>query len=306
MDGAKIAMSMIAETLARYVGESWFEAWAFNSHCGIRMPGVSLFKVKGKGNVKGKSSQADGGICSCGGYNGNYGRGGHDVPIGMPTEVSQVSRAHMALKMLISHEEVQVLTQDPTTMQKIQQATGATGMLSDSVYPGTCLQEMTVAGSTPESVFSAVMGIVKRLAEALGCLSSGEKHVAPGDARVKLVVPKKAAAAVIGTGGQQVKDIKAMTGIRVSVDVNSLPCGDERLHEQALCLIGPCSSLQPALEVVVREVANFLTEPWFESWASSSLTGQKFPGLQLFEAVSRGKGNAKGKGDYGGQMQGRT
>jgi len=346
MDGAKIAMSMIAETVGRYSRESWFEAWAFNSHCGMRMPGVSL-KEKGKGTAKGKGLKGDGGMAqdwdgssdwrfakggdiggdlgssirSYGGYNGSYGsshgssysrgRSHSDVgaPIGSmaaaeaeagPTlrDGSSCPRAHMALKMLISHEEVQVLTKDPTIMQKIQQATGTTGMLSDSVYPGTFLQEVTVAGATRDSVFSAVLVIVRKLSEALGCLSSGEKNVAPGDVRVKLVVPKKAAAAVIGTGGQQVKDIKAMTGIRISVDVNSLPCGDQRLHEQALCLIGPCSSVQPALEVVVREVANLLPEPWFESWASFSLTGQEFPGLMLFEAVSRGKGPMHSRNMY--------
>jgi len=204
--------------------------------------------------------------------------------------------AGMALKMLVAPEEVNVLGQDSSTMMQIQQATNTIGMLSEKPYPGTTLQELTVQGPTAEAVYNAVFLILNKIAEVMGAVRSGETNIPLGDARVKLVVPKRAAAAIIGPGGQTVKQIKMQTGIYVHVDTNSLPCADG-MPEQGVCLAGPLTSLQAALSQVVAEVANFCGEPWFEAWAAHSNTGQVIPGFVLFE----GKGKAgKGKGAPGG------
>ncbi|CAE8582864.1 unnamed protein product, partial [Polarella glacialis] len=312
----KAAISMIADTVGRYSSEPWFEAWAFNSHCGLDFPGLSLFareRGKGKdGERKGKGKGRDFGgdldfspkgwakgsvrvLCLLGRITVFVfdDRAGGGYASGPP--------AQMTVKMLVSIEEVGILGQDPTIMQKVQQETGTTGMLSESSYPGTALQELTVQGPNAEAVLTAVSAIISRITDVMGTLSSGELNVPPGDVRIKLVIPKRAAAALIGPGGQQVKHIKASTGIRISIDEHSMACGDPSVMEEAVCLIGPANSAKPALEAVVRETANCLSEPWFSAWANHSNAGKHVPGLVLFEAVARGNsfGGGKGKGKFG-------
>merc|ERR1712061_729101 len=173
--------------------------------------------------------------------------------------------------MGVSADDVNVLGRDPTTMMQIQQATSTIGMLSDQAYPGTNLQELTIQGPSAEAVFNAVLLILNKVGEVMGAVSSGELHVPLGEGRVKLVVPKRAASAVIGPGGQKVKQIRAQSGIRVSVDPNSIPCSD-KIAEQAVCLAGPLNGMQVALGLVVTEVANFAAEGWFQAWAAHSNT----------------------------------
>mmetsp|Transcript_874 Transcript_874/g.1616 ORF Transcript_874/g.1616 Transcript_874/m.1616 type:complete len:244 (+) Transcript_874:1-732(+) len=208
--------------------------------------------------------------------------------------------APMALKVLVSGDEVGILGSDPATMMQIQQATGTTGMLSERHYPGTSLQELTVQGPSHEAVFNAVLLILNKVAEVNGAVRSGETNVPPGDARVKLVVPKRVAAAIIGPGGQNVKQIKVQTGVHVHVDPNSIPCM-EGISEQGVCLAGQLSSIHGALGHIIGELANFSCEPWFEAWAAHSNTGQVIPGLTLFEGKGKGgKGKAMEKGPKGG------
>jgi len=200
----------------------------------------------------------------------------------------------MAVKMLVSQDEVGVLGHDPSTMQQIQQATGTVGMLSEGTYPGTLLQELTVQGPSGESVFNAVLGILNKIGEAMGVVAGGDMDVQQGEARVKLVVPKRAAAAIIGPGGQMVKQIKVQTGVRVHVDMNPVPCMDQ-LFEQAIILAGKFEGIQSALYQVVTEVSNFSREDWFQPWAEYSNTGREIPGLILYEGFYRGKGGKGGK-----------
>lgn len=324
IEGAYLALSMIGETVTQLVGEPWFDAWAANSHCGFVVPGLVLFadpKGRSKGKAKGGGKEGGGpkgfGFKGKGpavvapaitdtGYGGNEwdlgsgewacfdGAGAGAVADQTNDAVNGEVGGPMALKVLISPEDVAVLGQDPVAMQEIQQATSTTGMLSEKYYPGSMLQELTVQGPNADSVFNALLLILNRIAEVTGGVRSGEVNVAPGDVAVKLVVPKRAAAAIIGPGGQNVRQIKAETGIRISVDVNTIPCGD-RAAEQAVFVCGPFTNIHTALNHVIMEVANFGKEPWFQSWAAHSNAGLVIPGLALFES---GKGKGKGKSGY--------
>lgn len=237
-------------------------------------------------DMNGEGYGADGG---CGGASetASCGAGVTDCTQDMH-DFRSPSGNQMALKVLISAEEVAVLGEDPTTMALIQQATETTGLLSETRYPGTPLQELVVQGPTVEAVFNATLLIITRLGEVMGSVSSGERSVPWGEARVKLVVPTPAASAIIGPGGQTMKQIKAQTGVSVCVDMNSIPCGDG-LMEQAVRLAGPLAGIQPSLGQVVTEVASFWHEPWFETWAAHSNAGVVVPGLLLFDFGS-GKG----------------
>jgi len=337
LQGAYMALTMIAEVLIQLSTEVWFEAWANHSNCGVPIPGLVLF---GDGGGKGGKAQGKG-KGKAKGYRGGdedlAQRAAHaelyKVPMGH-AELSRVPVGHadlsripmgvlamhsnhqqavvespeiaaasmaaampdpagcglqadgsvastMAVKVLISEDEVAVLGQDPATMMQIQQATSTIGMLSDKAYPGTTLQELTIQGPSAEAVFNAVLLILNKIGETMGSVSSGEVGVPLGEGRVKAVVPKRAASAIIGPGGQKVKQIRLQSGIRVTVDPNSIPCSD-KVAEQAICLAGPLTGMSIALGQLVAEVAHFAGEGWFQAWAAHSNTGQVIPGLALF------------------------
>jgi len=204
------------------------------------------------------------------------------------------SRRHaLALKLLMAPEEVSALSMDASAMVEIQQATGTSGMLSETLYPGTSLQELAIQGPGPDALLDAMLLIFKRVADILGTVRCGDPYVPNGDAHVKLVVPTRAAAAIIGPGGKSVKALKANAGIHVHIDATTLPC-TPAVSEQGVCIAGPVASMQMALGQIVGEVAKCCKEPWFEAWASHSNAGQVVPGLVLFEG--KGKGGKGGKG----------
>merc|ERR1712107_236116 len=157
-------------------------------------------------------------------------------------------------------------------MAQIQQATSTQGMLGDQAFPGCKLFELTVQGPSAESVFQAVILMLNKIVDALGKVCADDANVEPGYAHVKLVVPRRAAAAVIGPGGQSVKQLRAQTGVRLHVDMTPIACGD-LVSEQAISLYGPLAGMQTALAAVATEVANFATEPWFPVWANHSNSG---------------------------------
>jgi len=324
VEGAQVAISMIAETVNHFVGEPWYDAWANHSHCGLVIPGFVLFldgkgkAPKGKGKGKGKydsydrygpsigaaphsnhysggalysqsalapphSSHSDG-YHSDGYHSDGYHSDGYKADPG-----ENNSSGYFTLKLLVTMDEVNSLSQDGTGMAQIQQATGTQGILGDQCYPGTHLQELAVQGSSADGVFQAVLLMINKISDALGCMSAGDPAVEPGSAAVKLVVPRRAAAAIIGPGGQTVKQLRAETGIKLHVDMTQIPCG-ETLSEQALCLYGPLSGMQSAIGAVVNEVAHFVNEPWFDTWANHSNSGVVIPGLVLFDSKGKGKG----------------
>lgn len=315
LHGTGIALSMLAEAVGHFTNEVWFEAWSSNSHCGLVVPGLVLFvdgKGKGKGKFKGKGMKWDEeDFHSMAPGLPGYGADFQQKPLGKMSPMmgkngggfvadvaASAQPGAMTLKVLVSSEEVSVLSADSSTMSQIQQATGTTGMLSEKFYPGTALQELTIQGPSPDAVFNAILLILTKVAEVVGAVRSGEQSVPPGDARVKIVVPKRAAAAIIGPGGQNVKQLKVQAGIHVHVDANSIPCG-YAVSEQGVCLAGPVASMQMAISQVVAEVANCCCEPWYEVWAAHSNAGHVIPGLTLFEGKGKG-GKGGGYAGYGG------
>merc|ERR1740121_42791 len=125
-------------------------------------------------------------------------------------------------------------------------------------------------------------------------MSSGETEpVDAGDARLKLVVPAKVSASIIGVGGRSVKQICHQCAIRVLVDHSSVPCG-KGMSEQAVMLHGTCGAVQSALPLVFEHIILLSQDKDFHAWAQHSNVGKDIPGFTLFA----GKG-AKGKGKEG-------
>lgn len=200
-----------------------------------------------------------------------------------------------ALKFLFSAMEMDTLS---AKLSEIQQETGALLTANNRYYPGTELQELSITGSSTEVVLAAILQAQTTILNDLGNLTNDEPEVPAEEGRLKAVVPTKAAASLIGKGGENIKSMRAQTGIHVHIESQSIPPGGGELAEQVVAFAGPLTGLQSAVPILADHVAVLTAESWFASWASSSNAGVEIPGLWL-EFSTKGHGKGKGKGKDG-------
>merc|ERR1719189_392728 len=100
-------------------------------------------------------------------------------------------------------------------------------------------------------------------------MDSGEDNFEPGGARLKMVVPAKVAASIIGVGGASVKQICHQCAVRVQVDQIPVPCG-RGMSEQAVLLSGMAGAVQNALPLVFEHIAFNTAEMELYVWVSFS------------------------------------
>lgn len=197
----------------------------------------------------------------------------------------------VAVKVLVGQREAQVLLgHDGTTLSEIQATTNTSMKLSEGIYPGSSLRELTVQGMSKEAVLLAIIYVLTVIVELLGYMCSGEDNVEAGGARLKLVVPAKVAASIIGVGGASVKQICHQCAVRVQVDQSPVPCG-RGWTEQAVLLSGMAGAVQSALPLIFEHIALIAAEKDLYAWAAYSNTGNKIPGFTLFSGKGKGKGN---------------
>merc|ERR1719410_2223836 len=109
----------------------------------------------------------------------------------------------MVMKLLIGVEEAAVLrAQGGVALEEIQRVTGTEIAISreGDVYPGTSLLEMVVGGGSASAVATAIVEAMKRIVDARGSLGLGDQQAEQGAASLKVIIPSKATAAVIGPG----------------------------------------------------------------------------------------------------------
>jgi ribosomal protein S3 len=313
LDGLQAAMPLIAGHVGEVANEPWFATWCMSSNAGTFIPGLQLFQnVKGHGKGKGKADAHGMG----GGAYDNGGKGSYDTgkglygPAAVPSfaggkghapyaspPMNKARGLNVSLKLLFTADEANcIYGADGRAFTELQATTYTTMRMSDAVYPGSDLYELVISGANEEGVLAAVLQVLDRIMEYVGSVTAGEGGVESGGAALKLVIPAKAAAAVIGVGGQTVKQLRQQSGVRLSVDTNPVPCTAE-MAEQAVLIMGTFSAVNLALSTVMQQVAEVSAERWFEIWATSSIAGTHIPGFQLF-AKGKGKG-AEGKSKDG-------
>mmetsp|Transcript_106602 Transcript_106602/g.299514 ORF Transcript_106602/g.299514 Transcript_106602/m.299514 type:complete len:592 (-) Transcript_106602:52-1827(-) len=198
-----------------------------------------------------------------------------------------------AMKCLFSEPEIEAMT---SYSMEIQQITGAALNTNGKLYPGTQLQELNISGPSSDSVVQALIYGMTRIVQESGALTNGEENAPPGESRFKTILPTKSAASIIGKGGENIMQLRQMTGLHVHVEKNALPPQGGELSEQIVSFSGNFQGIQDALPFVVENVEPLVGEAWFLSWATSSNAGLVVPGLQ-FEFSGKGlKGGGKGDG----------
>jgi len=249
--------------------------------------------------------------CYKGGYDASYGqKGGYDASYGQKGGYDSygqqkakfmkiVNELPMCVKALISMKDAScILGRGGATSKEIGQATGTTLHVSgrDEFYPGTSLQELSIRGPSAESVHSSLLQVFGKLAEDHGRLSCGDENVEEGGARIKMLVPVKAARAIIGKGGENITALRAATGLWIKVD--EMAIGAHDAAEQLVLLSGSLNGVQAAVTNIIEKIAQSMSDPGFVTWASSSQAGS---GVPFAQQVAPCKGSLKGKGkmDYG-------
>lgn len=193
-----------------------------------------------------------------------------------------------AMKFLFSEAEMRAIGQQG---EEIQQMSGATLATTGELYPSTSFQELNIAGPNTEAVLSAAVYALAHIVQVEGAVTNGEEDVPHGEGRLRIVVPTKSAASVIGKGGSTIAHIRAITKLYVHVDTAKVPPDAGPLSEQIVSLSGPLVGLQDGLATILEHVFEMVGEPWFAAWASSTNVGLEFPGIAL---------ELSGKGMHGG------
>eukprot|EP00929_Paragymnodinium_shiwhaense_P002736 TRINITY_DN10301_c0_g3_i5.p1 TRINITY_DN10301_c0_g3~~TRINITY_DN10301_c0_g3_i5.p1 ORF type:complete len:987 (-),score=243.32 TRINITY_DN10301_c0_g3_i5:96-3056(-) len=211
-----------------------------------------------------------------------------------------------ALKILVAAEEAKVLrsVEGVTLINEIQEKARVEVLTSgeQQFYPGTSLQEFIVKGVRVEMVVGAAVQLLTAILETLGQLVNGEKSQQPGFVKVRTALCSKAAMALIGPGGQVIKQVRSQSQMHVHVETTIVPPGAMGdLSEQVVTLDGPGAGVQTAFNLISEVSSQFMREDFFKAWANNSHCGLTFPGLILFNEGKGKSGKAKSKGgSYGG------
>lgn len=214
----------------------------------------------------------------------------------------------MAIKLLLSAPEASALLGPAGALIKEIGAQTLTRMHishRDEYYPGTQLQELAIRGDGYETVATACLHAVAKVVEGTGTICGGDHDVEEGCARVRVIVPVASARALIGKGGENIKTLRAQTGLKVHID--EVAIGEGEMAEQVVVLLGGIAGVQAALPHIIEKVSESAQQHWFSGWACTSNAGHG--GNVVATAVvtnSKGKGGWKGGGgwDKGGKKGG--
>lgn len=230
--------------------------------------------------------------------------------MGMPAAKAPQQPVGMCVKMLMSPKEgAAIIGPSGSHSKQISEMTGSRLHLSSKgeYYPGTQLQEMFVKGPSADSVSNCVLQVLSKLQEETGRISGGEFEVEEGGARVHFVLPVPAIRALIGKSGENIKDLRMNSGMKIHVE--DIVIGTQEMVEQVVSCAGNIAGLNTVVPIMVDKVNEAaVPQPWFQRWAFDQKACPN--GNANFAGYGKGKGkDSYGMsggygGGYGGGMSG--
>eukprot|EP00746_Dinoflagellata_sp_MGD_P142502 gnl/MRDRNA2_/MRDRNA2_75461_c0_seq1.p1 gnl/MRDRNA2_/MRDRNA2_75461_c0~~gnl/MRDRNA2_/MRDRNA2_75461_c0_seq1.p1 ORF type:complete len:778 (+),score=154.55 gnl/MRDRNA2_/MRDRNA2_75461_c0_seq1:108-2336(+) len=339
LEGVSGSLAAISSFIAACSSEPWFDTWSKNSHCGQTYTGLvlsldSAAKGAGKGAVPGPpaipalpdmsvGALQDPAVMAA--MNGGSDLSTAVVPVTTEAQSAQAKKMQetsqqmalaasmatnttntaavgtIAIKMLVSVDERMAISADVNVLISIQQATGTTINMSEGVYPGSELYELTVQCNGPHdvaagAVLTAMVELYNIVLITNGRLTAGDDNVPGTTCRVKLVMPALAASGIIGKGGQMVKLISKSCNARVAVDMNTIPVPEHGdLREQVVRLDALAKDITLAFHMVMESVLTIGIGKGLETWAATTNAGNIIPGVVLFSTAIGGPKGSKGK-----------
>lgn len=178
-------------------------------------------------------------------------------------------------------------------VQEIQQTTDTRISVADqhAKYSATNMRVVLIRAHSPEAIDQALTMIVEKIQSAVeNPRGKGQDEIdliaKGGDYKLKIVVPKAAAGAVIGTKGGNIKELCERTQCRIRVEEQKGGVTSDRCAEQVVSLLGTLEALTACAIKVNYFVQECAGQPYFQDWAHLS--------------AGKGKWDSKGKGGGGG------
>jgi len=188
---------------------------------------------------------------------------------------SKVPRVHYtyAFKLLAPDAlAAAILGARGTGIQEIQALTESKISIGNrnEKYHNTNMRLVLIRGNGNQIIDAALEAICIKLKGLVDAPKKGEADFADilaknGEFRLKCVLPRAAAGALIGAKGANVALIREETGCRVRVEDGKIDAGSSQ--EQIVSLLGSIESLHACLQrvnVLVQDLAN---QDYFQDWA---------------------------------------
>jgi len=171
----------------------------------------------------------------------------------------------------------------------------------DSNFGDTNLRLVLVRSQSADAIDTCMKTVVEKMALVVERIDDHDVVSKEGKLKLKVVVPKAAAAAVIGPSGSNVKEITETTGVRIRVEEVSNRRSETA--EQVISLVGTAEGLPQCVGRIngfVQEVCS--GEAYFQDWIRL-VSASKGKGKGSINMGHMGKG-AVGGGSYGSGDEG--
>lgn len=176
--------------------------------------------------------------------------------------------------------------------------------LSEEAFPRTDSRVLTLRAEVEDSLTSAADWIVERLADVAQSEPSNDSVVWEGNLKLSFLVPKAAAAGIIGKGGNTIKQLVETTGAYIKVRDNPIGNGPEAT--QKVDVRGPAKGIEQVLQTVNRFVFALREESWFNSWASGAAMANTRKAETNGSATTASRGPPSPAAEAGMELVGRV
>lgn len=169
-----------------------------------------------------------------------------------------------------------VIGKGGAVIKGIRESTGAKISLTEhnEFFPGTDNRICTAQAHTEEALNEVCVQVVGKLAEcAQGLASPSDSLGAPGELKLRTLLPRAAVGALIGKGGAAIKQLREQSGAKVSIADAE---GSGPAVDQVVTITGGPKSVEYVMAEVNKHVQALNQEGWYAQWASS--TGALFGG----------------------------
>jgi len=156
-------------------------------------------------------------------------------------------------------------------MQSITQSKISLADRSDK-YHNTNQRLVLIRGDNHQAIYGAMQGILSKLRSLIenpkvedAKADINELTTKAGEYRLKCVVPKQSAGALIGHKGANISELRETTGCKVRVEEGKVGSGETA--EQVISLMGSIDALMACLQQINYLVQDQAGQPFFQEWA---------------------------------------
>jgi len=159
-------------------------------------------------------------------------------------------------------------------LTELEQRVQAKVRLADENFMRMDCRVLAARAENEETLNAVAEWITERLAEAAECDPGNDSVSWDGSLKLSILMPKAAAAGLIGRGGTTIKQLCELSGAHIKVRDNQV-FGTGPDSTQKVDVRGSAKGIMQVLREVNTQVTSLREEAWFDSWASASSSVSK-------------------------------